>query len=277
MWLGPGYTVWRSEKQLVNDSGWGYYTFDMAQFVDGAPSVRFEFAQTADESGQYSGWTVDDFIIKDGSLPDYGACSTCGGQPSFTGATSAIDNDACGADGVTVSWDDVVAWGTGGGGTFAVYRGETPDFVPGSSNLVASGLGGRSYVDSAAPTDRELWYVVRAESDESCGSGPANSGVMDANLHRVRVRETTDRPAPTPVSGLVVTLLGDVHVRLGWDAAAEASGGYRVYRSTSPDGAGRALLGETSALVFDDHDSGANRVNYYYDVVAINACGDESE
>ena len=271
IWVGQGYNLWRSEEKLVNDNDYGYVSFDLTGIADGKPSVQFEFMQTTNGSGEYGGWTLDDFILKDGSLPDYGACATCGGVPSFVGATGAVDNDACGASGVTVSWTEAVAWGTGGGGSYAVYRGESPDFTPDGGSLVASGIVGTSYDDGAAPTDRDLWYVVRAESDETCSHGPANGGTIDANLVRVRVSETTDRPVPSEVAGVEVTLIAAAHVRLTWPAAAGASV-YRIYRSTNPDGSDRGLLGETEELRFDDLDSGANKVSYYYDVIAVNSC-----
>ncbi len=271
VWVGQGFIVWRSEDQPVSDPNYGYVSFDLSGLTDGKPSVQFEFLQTTNGSGQYAGWTLDDFIVKDGSLPDYGACQNCGGVPSFGGATGATDNDACGATGVTVSWDAAVAWGTGAGGSYAIYRGESPDFLPDASSLIASGVAGTSFDDTAAPTDRDLWYIVRAESDESCSSGPANGGVLDANLIRARVAETTDRPAPAEVLDVQVTLVGDAHVRLSWSAVSGASR-YRIYRSTSPDRADRGLLGETDALLFEDLDSGANRVSYYYDVIGVNPC-----
>jgi hypothetical protein len=271
---GPGYPIFRSEGQDIRESSFSFQEADLSGLVDGKPSVVFEFRQNADATTHEGGWTIDDFIIKDGTLPDYQACLDCAGTPSFGGATSAFDNDACGADGVTVSWDEAVSWGTGESGTYAVYRGETPDFEPSAGNLVASGVTGLSYIDASAPTDRDLWYVVRAESDETCSFGPANGGSMDANVQRVQVSETTDRPAPGEVSGVMVELLGHAHVRLSWPAAAGAHA-YRVYRSTTPDGSDRALLGETEGLVFDDDDSGSNKVNYFYEVVAINACEEE--
>jgi hypothetical protein len=270
IWFGHGYSVWNNEDADVNDSDYVEVSFDLGAAVDGAASVRFEFLQSSNAEGQYSGWTLDDFILKDGSLPDWGACGTCEGQPSFKGADAAFDNDACGASGVTVEWTEAVAWGTGGEGTYAVYRGESPDFVPGPGNLVASGVSGTSYDDTGAPNDRELWYVVRAETDETCGSGP-NGGVLDDNLVRVRVSETTDQPVPDEVEAVDVELLNDAHVRVSWQPVSGATA-YRVYRATQPDGSDRGLLGETTELYLDDVGAGANKVNYFYDVVAINAC-----
>ncbi|MDQ7087340.1 MAG: S8 family serine peptidase [Acidobacteriota bacterium] len=273
LWTDAGRPLFRSEG-LVDDAAWEKLEYDLGTFVDGRPSMRIQFRQSADAGAQYSGWTIDDVILKDGSLPDYGPCGGCTGAPSFAGAVSATDNDACGASGVTVSWNAAVSWGTGGGGTYAVYRAEQPDFAPGPTNLVASGITTLSYDDTSAPTDRQLFYVVRAENDETCSTGPAGGGVMDDNNVHVAVQETTSRELPAEVVGLGATLYGHVHLRLEWHAVAEASV-YRVYRSESPQPGSFVLLGESEGLFYDDENVGSDGKTYYYLVRAANACGDE--
>ncbi|NJN63992.1 MAG: hypothetical protein HC882_03345 [Acidobacteria bacterium] len=272
VWIGPGYTVYRSNRELVNDSSYGYTSFDLAGLVDGKPQVRVEFRQTASMDGNYSGWTIDDVILKDGSKPDYDACMTCGAAPSFQGAIAAIDNDACGATGVTVSWDSVTSWGTGKTGSYAVYRGESPGFIAGPASLIASGLEGLTYTDVGAPTDRTSYYLVRAESNETCGTGPHNGGRLDDNARYVRADETTSRPTPGAVNGLDVALLGRAHVRLTWPGAAHASR-YRILRSISPSPGTFVTLAETADTRFDDLSAGAGGQTYFYTVVALDACG----
>ena len=275
LWVfaGPGWPLYRNDGTTVTESSFSFQEADIASLVDGNPLVRFEFRMRADAANEDGGWTIDDFIVKDGSLPDYAGCSDCGTPPAFAGATSASDNDACGASGVTVSWDAAVSWGTGNGGTYNVYRGETPDFVPSAATLIASGVAGTSWDDAAAPTDRQLYYIVQAESDETCGTGPANGGVVDGNLVRVAVSETTSRPDPAEVGGVMVDLVGYAHVRLSWDPAANATS-YAVYRSTTPDG-GFTLLAETSETFYEDRNQGDRQDTYYYRVRAKNACGTE--
>lgn len=272
VWVGPGYPVFRTDKALVNDTRYSYQGIDIAGIADGKPSVQIEFLQQADATGNYSGWTVDDVILKDGSKPDYDACKNCAGVPSFGGAIGATDNNACAASGVTVSWNPAVSWGTASGGSYAVYRGESASFVPGPSNLVADGVTTTSYNDLAAPTNRDLWYVVRAESNETCSSGPNNGGTIDTNTVRRRVGETTSRSVPAAITTLDVARMAGAHVRLTWPATAGADR-YRVYRSSRPDLADRALLGETTNLFHDDLGSAANKTAYFYEVVAVNACG----
>ena len=66
-----------------------------------------------------------------------------------------------------------------------------PDFTPGPANLVASGIPATGWTDPSPPAGVTLSYIVRAESDESCSSGPANGGTMDGNLVRVAVINET--------------------------------------------------------------------------------------
>jgi hypothetical protein len=270
---GVGRTIFSSSGTTVSESSFQRFELDISVFADGANSVELEFTQSADGSDNRSGWNVDDIILKDGSLPDYAACGGCGVAPSFAGATSAVDNDACGVNGVTVSWGAVPAWGSGGAGTFAIYRDTSPGFTPSPANLVASGVTGLSYNDASAPSDTTLYYIVQAENDETCSSGPNNGGLTDGNALAVQVAETSSVPTPTVVDGLLVDLVGDAHVRLSWNPVADATA-YRIYRSTSPS-SGFGLLTETSELFYEDLGEGANQNTYFYLVTGVNACGNE--
>jgi hypothetical protein len=256
------------------DSDYVVETYNVGVFADGKPALTVQFSQSSDGAGQYSGWNVDDVIFKDGTLPDYAACGGCATGPGFAGAATAIDNDACGASGVTVSWNRAVSWGTGGDGTYAVYRDTTPGFTPSGANLVASGLTGLSYNDAGAPTDQTLYYIVLAENDETCSGGPANGGVTDGQAVVVEVQETTSVPVPGETPDLTVDLVAGTHVRLEWGAASDATG-YRVYRSTSPQPATFSQLAESDGFVFEDLGEGASASSLYYTVIAINACGQE--
>ncbi len=272
--------VYSSAGQQISQSGYAFQAWDVGPIVDGERSVTLAFLQRSDPQGPFfddgvaSGWNVDDVILKDGTLPDYAACGGCATAPAFSGAGAALDDDACAAGGVTVTWEPAVSWGTGGGGSYAVYRGLAPDFVPSGANLVASGIAALSWNDAAAPTDVDLYYVVRAENDEACGTGPANGGLIDDNLVRAHVSETTDRPLPGAVTTLGASLVNHAHVRLGWTAAAGAAS-YRNYRSDSPLPATFAPIAETAELSWEDLNQGAGAGSSYYSVRALNACGVE--
>ncbi len=271
---GIGRPIYRSNGDPVTESGYQEFALDLGAFVDGAATFQLEFRQSSNASGNYSGWNVDDVILKDGTRPDYGPCGACGAAPAFAGATSAVDNDACGATGVTVSWQKAAAWGTGGGGTYAVYRDAAPGFTPSASNRIADGVTTLSWVDASAPTDQTSYYLVRAENDETCAAGPHNGGVTDANAAYAAVGETTSRPLPPEVTTVTVGVVAGTHVRLSWDAVPDAAS-YRIYRSPTPDPADFGLLGTTSTTVYDDIGEATNANTYYYKVVPANACGDE--
>lgn len=271
--------VYDSNYQTISQSGYSLMSFDVSSLVDGKRRISVRFTMEADQDnvffddGVSSGWNIDDVILKDGSLPDYGACGGCGAAPSFIRAQSAVDNDACGADGVTVSWETVVSWGTGGNGTYSVYRDIMPDFTPLAGNRIVTGITGLSYNDTSAPTDQDLYYLVQAENDETCGTGPNNGGMTADNAVYAAVTETTSRPDPEEVTTLRIDMVNYAHVRLSWEATYGATT-YRIYRSEDPQGE-FVLLGEMDELLYDDMNEGGNANSYYYLVKGVNACGQE--
>lgn len=267
-----GLPVFRSDGTTVADTNYSLESFDVASLVDGKPQVRLEFRQRSQGTDTAGGWNVDDVIFKDASQPDFGPCGSCGSAPSFAGAVSATDNNACGASGVTVSWARAVSWGTGDSGTYSVYRGTTPGFTPSASNRVALGLTVLSYNDATAPAGT-LYYLVRAENNESCSSGPKNGGVVETNGVYVPVTETTTRPIPSAVTNLRLSLLNKAHVRLRWDAASNATA-YRIYRSATPQAAGFAAISDVAEAQHDDLNQ-ANLNSYFYLVKGLNPCGQE--
>ena len=273
LYIPAGITIYNSNNLSVTESEWSVQAYDVASWVDGKPSVQIEFRQKSNSSGNYSGWNVDEIIFKDGALPDFAACGGCGAAPSFAGAAGAVDADACGGGGVTVSWERSAAWGTGGGGSYAVYRGNAPGFPADAAHRVAVGVTALAYTDAGAP-DGPLHYLVRAENDETCSSGPQNGGVTDDNAVYVPVTNTGARPLPAELSSLRVTIAGGAHVRLAWEPVPETPR-YRVYRALAPELGGFSSIGETGGTAFDDLGQGADLETYFYLVRGINACGQE--
>ncbi len=273
--------VYSSGNVAITQSDYAIATYDVSNLVDGQNSIKVRFKIISDpynaflDDGIASGWNIDDVILKDGSQPDYGPCGSCGTPPSFNGAKSAVDNDACGADGVTISWEQAVSWGTGGSGTYTIYRDAIADFIPSPANRIAAGVAGLSYNDVAAPVETTLYYIVRAEDDEMCGSGANNNGLTDSNTVHVSVTETTSQLIPGEVMTLRAKMINFAHLRLSWEAMTDAAY-YRIYRSTAPDGE-FILLGQSTDLYYDDHNQGGNANNYYYKVTGVNACGQEGQ
>jgi len=259
-----------------SDSSWVPQTFDVSSYAAGNPSFQIRFRQTSYIASSFdAGWNVDRLIVRDSNAPLYETCGGCGGAPSFSGIASAVDADLCADSGVTLSWIGAVGWGTGSGGTYTVYRDTRSDFVPAPTNRVASGLSATVWTDPAAPAGVTLYYVVQAENDETCSDGPANGGLVDGNLVRASVVNETGQTAPGDVgSTLMLEGFNEADVRLSWDAAPGAAA-YHVYRSPAPD-VGFAPIGQPTDLLYDDAGVLADSLNWYYLVVAADACGNES-
>ncbi len=268
-----GLPVYRSLTTTVADPDWTLQTFDLTTAADGKAAVYFEFRQKSNATDQRGGWNVDDFILKDGSKPDYGPCGGCGSPPSFAGANSAIDNNACAANGVTVDWSAAVSWGTGGSGSYSIYRSTTSGFVPSNSNRVGTGVSGTSFNDVSAPGGT-LYYVVRAENDETCGGGPKNGGAVETNTVQVATNDTSTRPVPGEASALNVTLVGKAHVRLAWSPASNATS-HNVYRSPNGTPGSFVALGSTAGNSYEDLNQGSNANAFFYLVKGANPCGQE--
>jgi hypothetical protein len=119
-----------------------------------------------------------------------------------------------------------------------------------------------------------LYYVVRAENDETCGGGPNNGGMMDSNVVYGIVRNDTSQSAPGDVGDtLFVEDVGGAHARVSWSAATGAAA-YRVYRAATPDG-GFGLEVETAELLHDDPNVLGDGQDWHYLVSAVDACGNE--
>jgi hypothetical protein len=273
---GTWFNVWTSGNLGVSESSWTLQTLDISAYADGNPQLRIRFRQKGglNSATSRSGWNIDRFVVRSANQPDYVGCGGCGGAPTFAGLRSAADVNGCADSGVSLSWSAAPAWGTGNSGTYAVYRSTDPAFTPSPANLVASGIAGLSYTDATAPNDVTLYYVVRAENDESCGQGPNNGGLMDGNLVRVAARDDTAQPAPGDVGrSLRASPLNDAHIRLSWQATGTAAR-YRIYRASSAQGP-FSLLAETAELRYDDLDEMGNATTRFYLVKAVDSCGNE--
>lgn len=275
---GSGWTpVWTSDSIVgMTESAWSLQTLDISALADGNPSMQVAFKQNGGlQTGSHrAGWNVDRFVVKPAATPDFDACGGCAAGPAFEGATAAADATPCSDSGVTVSWREAAAWGTGHAGSYSVYRDTSPTFLPSAANRVATGVTGTTWTDAGAPNDVALYYIVRAENDETCSSGPRNGGVTDTNVVRVPARDEVTQPAPGDVGpSLRAQDVNEAHVRLSWVAAPGAAT-YRVYRSA--DAAGPFVeIGETAGLVYEDLNQIGNGGSWHYRVTAADACGNE--
>ena len=258
----------------ISESAWSEQVLDISQFAAGNPTLQIRFGTNA-RFGFAAGWNVDRMTLRDSSQPTYGACQDCSGAPSFGGATVATDLDPCSDSAIRVSWQAAPSWGTGNNGTYTIYRDTGPGFTPSGANQIATGVSGSSFDDATAPAGVTLYYVVRAENDETCSSGPNNGGVIETNVVYVDAVNATSQTTPGSVGdSLRVAPVNQAHARLTWTPAANAFD-YRVYRSPMAD-TGFAVIGQPADALYEDAGALADVQNWYYLVNAADACGNET-
>jgi hypothetical protein len=245
-------------------SSWSTHVYDVSTHAAGNANFQIRFRQMFRTTINHdAGWNVDDVVVRDPGLPEFGSCGGCAGAPAFAGLVAVVDDDPCADSGVTLSWSAAPSWGTGSAGTYAVYRDTAPGFTPGPANLVASGISVTSWTDPSAPADVT-----------TCAGGPANGGVTDDNVVHVAGYNTTSQAPPGEVGAtLFVDPVNRAHVRLTWSPTPGAAL-YRVYRGDSPTGA-QQMIAATAGLLFESEGTLTNGLDAYYDVRAVDACGNE--
>ena len=255
--------LWEAGERSA--SVWSPQILDISTLADGNPELRIRFRQrvpfTLDRRG---GWNLDRLVVRDGSLPPFEACGGCAGAPSMAGLASAVDLDPCAEGGLELRWSPAASWGTGTGGSYAIYRGKAPGFQPGPASLVAAGIVGLSFVDASAPAGTDLFYLVQAENDERCSTGPANGGLIDGNRHYVAAR---DSAGATPQGGLGDLLaardVNGAHVRLEWPQGAGGPEGVTVVRAGDPRGPFSPLATVQGSFYEDLGEGGAPEARFY--------------
>jgi hypothetical protein len=142
--------------------------------------------QTSYSDLTVSGNAVYHYVVRamqpcdSGSSASASASTTgvCFAGPAFSGVGSATNAEGttCGID---LTWPSATGW-CGGPVTYRVHRATSPGFVPGPSNLIASGLTGNAFTDSDALINGSAYsYVVRA-FDAASGADDGNTVVLSA-------------------------------------------------------------------------------------------------
>ena len=274
---GSWTTVWNSNTAFgQRESGWSLQTVSLSPYADSQSNFQVAFRMSGGiQNIGASSWNVDRFVVRQASQPAGAVCGGCGGAPTFGGATMAVDADPCSTGGaITLSWQAAPAWGTGSGGTYSVYRGTTPGFVPGSGNRIATGLTATSYADTSVANGQTYHYLVRAENNETCGGGPNNGGLTDANTEYVAAATTSSQPLPVEVTGLTIQPPIGSDVRLTWTAAAGAPS-HRAYRSSSPQPGTFSQLAQVPGTAANDSGAATDGATWFYLIRALNSCGQE--
>lgn len=274
---GAWETAWQRPGSFFpfSQGAWSLETIALPQ-AGGSSNVRIAYRMRAtNQPSTGASWNVDRLVMRESSQPANGPCGECGGAPGFAGAASAVDDDPCSATGaVTISWEEAPAWGTGGAGSYNVYRDTVPDFVPSAANRIATGLTGTSYSDTTVSDGTTYYYVVRAENDETCSTGPANGGVEDDNLIYQVVSTTSSQAVPPEVTRLLVEMpIGD-DLRFTWDEVA-GDPSYSLTRSSAPQPGGFTERANTTSTRVNDTGAATDGSTWFYLVSATNACGQE--
>ncbi len=276
---GTWTTVWERRTSFFPsgaESAWTEQTVDISPQVDGAASFQVAFRMdTNSQSSNAAGWNVDRFVVRQKTDPVGEACGGCAGAPTFGGIASVADGGPCAAGGgTTLAWDPAPAWGTGGGGTYSVYRDTTPNFTPSAANRIATGLAATTYADATAADGVTYHYLVRAENDEACGGGPANGGVVDANTAYRSITPAGSQAAPGGVTALKLQPRAGADLRLDWNAASSASS-YNVLRSFSFTPGTFGTTQSTAATIATLPGDGGDGTTWFYLVRGVNACSQE--
>jgi hypothetical protein len=275
---GAWQEVWKYNSSFfpLRESEWSQQVINISAVADNKNSVQVAFRmQATSQNASASSWNVDRFVVREAAAPSGEACGACGGVPSFAGLVAAADSDPCSAAGsVHLSWDAAPAWGTGNGGTYSVYRDTVPNFTPSAANRIATGLAATSYADAAVADGATYFYLVRAENDETCGSGPANGGLVDGNTVYRAATLTSSQSAPGAVAGLRLQPPLGADLRATWDDVPGASS-YRVYRSLQPQEPTFTSSRSSDASALTLAGDAGDGTTWFYKVRAVNACGQE--
>ncbi len=275
---GAWQQVWKYNSPFfgLGEAAWSQQVIDIASVADGKSNVQIAFRmQATSQNSSASSWNVDRLVVREAAAPQGEACGACGGAPSFAGLASAADSDPCSAGGsLDLAWDPAPAWGTGGGGTYTVYRDTVPGFTPGPANRIATGLAATAYSDTAVVAGTTYYYLVRAENDETCSGGPSNGGVVEANTVYLAATLTSAQSVPAAVAALRLQPPLGTDLRATWDPVAGASS-YRVYRSGLPQEPTFTEARSSAASALTLAGDATDGATWFYKVRAVNACGQE--
>ncbi len=205
----------------------------------------------------------------DGALYSY-----CWSAPSGDSTVTVVDEDACAASGIRISWtDDGVRWGG-----YEIY---TSVDILRDGSPVATGLepSSGSYLDTTATAG--VTYSYQVQFRNTCGLTMATAGqdaVDQTSVAPTVTAETTvtDADGCTASSGLDVSWPQDPGG--GWGDNGSGNRRYRVWRWDNFTASWSALGSQIAYGTTSYHDGGASSgLQYNYKVRYINGCGDSAE
>jgi len=270
---GAIHDVWTSTFEA--DTDWSLVTINLSPYSDGTSNLKIQFKQKGGPTLTHSGFNIDRLIVNSANGPQFESCGGCGLAATFNGIQSASDANGCADTGVALSWIAAPAWGSGASGTYVIYRDTTPNFVPSAANTIAQGVTGTTYTDAGAPNGVTLYYVVRAENNETCSTGPNNHGVVDTNTVHLSARDDLSQPTPGSVgSTLSANGINKALIRLSWAAQPNAAS-YHVYRGQIGDFGSSTLVSSPTGTIYEDRDEYPTPTSWFYLVNSSDSCGNE--
>jgi hypothetical protein len=186
---------------------------------------------------------------------------TAPSTPTLTGVTAA------GANQITINWTNGATAAT----TFKIYRANGGCEAPGAFTLLASGVTGTSYTDTAVSGGSSYSYRVSGvEATGNCESPQSSCGSA------VATGACTLPPTFTGLASVTNSALASCTLTLAWPAAAPQCGGpvnYRLYRSTTSGFVPSAgnLINTVSETNYTDSGGLLNGTRYYYIVQAVDS------
>ena len=175
--VADSYVIYRSDDTACPGGEFheiGRVVAPTAFFDDGTVSAELTYAyrvRSVNECGPSD----------DSGCAESTATGICFAEPSFGGIASATDNETA-TCGVTLSWSPAQSRCVSHPDiTYTVHRETVPGFTPGSANMIATCVGGTTYVDFDVAFGTFYHYLVRAEDSGADGGGPCNGGNIESN------------------------------------------------------------------------------------------------
>lgn len=143
----------------------------------------------------------------------------CTFYPAFGGLSNVANAPGTQQCDLILSWAHALSLcPLGPGIRYNIYRGGNPYFAANASSLVAHGVEGTAYTDSALTSHQTYYYIVRAEDGTTLNGGPHNGGNEDPNT--LRRKGTPWAPSSSP--GTFLDDGGDGNAKL------ELAGAWRI-------------------------------------------------
>jgi hypothetical protein len=214
---------------------------------------------TVDNAGTIaqSGATISDVSTWGGSAGSCTAVPSVPGAPSGTGTSSSA---------ISVTWGASTA-GSSCTVSYNLFRSTTSDFVPSSSNQIASSLTSASFADSGLAASTSYYYVVEAVDGDGASAASAQGSGTTLGA--------TCSAAPSAPTGLTAVAASSTAIGLNWSAVTPPTGcsisSYTVYGGTAPNPTAVIATGVTGTSFTN---SGLTpSTTYYYTVAAVDGFG----